>query len=108
MVAVTLVCVVLGTWTGRAEYLRRSAVFHDHAAKQIARTIAEEKRIPFDKIEIYLDPLGPFPPKVDERYQSYLRHERLARGFRVACLRPWVVVREPEPWPSLDKDRFYP
>jgi hypothetical protein len=43
MIAVTLICVALGVWAVRVEYLRRCAVFHKQQAQRYAKQIGFQR-----------------------------------------------------------------
>jgi|GEM_PF-3463764 hypothetical protein len=65
MIGITLICVVLGGVTGRIEYLRRWAVYHDKAAEEDSGTNVFEWN--------------------DHRFAAY--------QYRMAMWRPWTIVR---------------
>lgn len=64
MIVVTLVCVLLGGVTGRIEYLRRWAVYHDQAAEESGTNVLE-----WD----------------DHNFAAY--------QYQMAMWRPWTIVR---------------
>jgi hypothetical protein len=75
LIAVTLVCVLLGVVMGRIEYLRRWAVFHERAA--------DSEDIGF---------------VVGDDAKGYrLLHDVKAEEYRAAMWRPWTIVEEPSP-----------
>jgi hypothetical protein len=85
MIAVTLICVVLGLVGARIGYLRRWAAFHKRKAEECVTTInavyGEEGREPDDK---YHDLLG-----------SMLRHTILSTRYEFAAYHhPWTITNE--------------
>ena len=88
MIVVTLACVVLGGVMARVEYLRRQAVFHD---AQQARHLAQWRKS-FERTNLA-------DLEAHER-ELYFHHRLLAKEYRKAAYRPWVIVTEtPEPAP---------
>ena len=43
MIAVTLVCVLLGAWAGRIHYLRQMASYHEAKSKKLLQQFAQQK-----------------------------------------------------------------
>ena len=84
LIVVTLVCVLLGTWAGRVEYLRRWAAFHD-----------EEGYRHFDqwRQEYELTKRSGSASEA-HKWEVYLHHKALAIGYREAMNRPWTTVDE--------------
>ena len=80
MIAVTLICVLLGGVMGRIEYLRRWAVFHDKTADKLCEGI---------NVGLYSD-----GEEEVEAILAMLRHDRLTKQYERAAYRPWVVVDE--------------
>ena len=78
LIAITLVCVLLGFVMGRIEYLRRWAEFHERAAdSDRARN------------------LGLI---VGDNAKGYrLLNDVKAEEYRSAMWRPWTIVEEPAP-----------
>jgi|GEM_PF-6137711 hypothetical protein len=83
MIVVGVVCLILGAWVGRVDYLRRMAEFHD---EESARYAARLQRAVFK-------PAG-------KEFDTYLRklnfHEDYAKSFRDASKHPWRLVHEPQ------------
>jgi hypothetical protein len=71
-VIVTLVCVLLGGVSGRIEYLRRWAVFHEREAE---RLIQEHQR-----------------SHSEELLEAISCHEQVGGRFRTSIYRPWTIV----------------
>ena len=86
MVAVTLVCVALGSVMGRIEYLRRWAAFHEsERAKHLVQWRQESASL--EK--------GFGSPALEAREREiYFRHKLLAIQYRMATYRPWTTVKE--------------
>jgi hypothetical protein len=76
MVAVTLICVALGVWAGRVEYLRRWAAFHEREAEKFRHLESQSAQEIFDNLV------------------SEIEHESLAIAYRKAVYRPWTSVDE--------------
>jgi hypothetical protein len=102
MVVVTLVCVVLGGVTGRIEYLRRWAAFHERErtryfkeSLQFSPTIPEEQRGFVFSIQVVLS-------EEEEEESSRLfslagYHHVLSERYKQAVWRPWTIVDESPP-----------
>jgi hypothetical protein len=83
MVAVGVVCLFLGAWVGRVDYLRRMAEFHDQEA---ARYAARFQRAVF----------RPASEEFDTCLRKMNFHEEYAKLFRDASKHPWRLVHEPQ------------
>jgi hypothetical protein len=90
MIVVTLVCVALGVWAGRVEYLRRMATFHDQEARRCAMQIKEETG--WNPLALGFTPL---------RIRNGLplcqlnAHQDLAIEYRNAVSHPWLTIKSP-------------
>ena len=78
MIAVTLICMVLGAVAGKIEYLRRCAVYHEREADRLA-----QKKRPAE---------GEYIVWSGQDWAVYAHHRRLAREYRAALSRPWESV----------------
>src|SRR5262245_1772999 len=85
MIFVTLICVMLGVWVGRVEYLRRWAVYHDR-----------ERDRHFAQWRQEYESLGSGFGSASEsrKWGVYLHHKALAIEYREAMNRPWTTVDE--------------
>src|SRR6184192_3715626 len=105
LILVTLVCVVLGSWAARVEYLRRMAEFHEKEWAKGVDRLAGKVSIPRDAaVELMehivrgdctLEQAIDFSmttnksAALDSEWQAALSHYRLGAIYRQAIQHPW-------------------
>ena len=100
MIAVTLVCVALGVWAGRVEYLRRMAIFHEQEAHRCAMQVKEETGwYPLEPGIVAFRVQNALP-----LYQAYA-HQDLAIEYRNAVSHPWLTIKSPPPPASEEEEQ---
>ena len=93
MIAVTLICVALGVWAVRFEYLHRWAVFHRQEAQRYAKTLGLPDN---GGRPLYGNFLLDLSAK-EEDLEAWGYHARLGQHFERAKKRPWMPVEDLEP-----------
>jgi len=82
MIAVTVVCVVLGLLGARVEYLRRWADFHHRKVEALGANFKESHGLERDRL-----------------FDAVWYHNAMEDRYRDAIYRPWTRVDNSEPAP---------
>jgi hypothetical protein len=107
MIAVTLICVLLGGWMGRVEYLRQSAEFHIGEAQKHIEILCKTTGLSEDDVggiifaasedgtRIWLGPPDArflYRAVENEHTRAVNHHRKVAEEFQRAIDHPWMFV----------------
>ena len=97
MIVVTLICVLLGGFMARANYLKHWADYHDREAERMVSDAAVE----MDMTPQHVNEEATRPHLRRTTFWYIGKRRELANKYREAMFRPWMDVEEwPNQWPE--------